>query len=86
MVKAIDFINFIKENKLEEVEFAGGYDDNLCLTFSITLDEEHSIDYEFYQKNGTVIIRLFTYIDNDDCDLETTRLTPERALELRGLA
>ncbi len=86
MTKAINFINFIKENKLEEVEFAGGYDDNLCLTFSVTLDEEHSIDYEFYQKNGTVRIRLFTYIDNDDCDLETEEITSKKALELRGLA
>ncbi len=86
MTKAINFINFINENILEEVEFAGGYDDNLCLTFSVVLNDNQTIDYEFYQKDGTSRIRLFTYIDNDDCDLETKVLTTEEALKLRGLA
>lgn len=86
MTKAINFINFIKENILDEIEFAGGYDDNECLTFTIVLNANQTIDYEFYQKNGSSRIRLFTVLDNDDCDLETEVLTKEEALKLRGLA
>lgn len=86
MTKAIDFIRFIKENILEEVEFAGGYDDNLCLTFTVVLNDNQTIDYEFYQKDGSSRIRLFTVLDNDDCDLETKVLTTNEALKLRGLA
>lgn len=86
MTKAINFINFIRKNFLEDVEFAGGYDDNECLTFTVVLNDNQTIDYEFYQKNGTSRIRLFTVLDNDDCDLETKALTRTQALELRGLA
>ena len=86
MTKAIDFINFIKVNKLEDVAFATGYDDNLCLTFQIKLDDDRTIDYEFaHTGKQETRIRLFTYKEIDDCDLETKELTSEEALKLRGL-
>lgn len=85
MTKAINFINFIRKNFLEDVEFAGGYDNNEYLTFTVVLNDEQSIDYEFFHKDGTSRIRLFTVL-NDDCDLETKVLTRSEALKLRGLA
>lgn len=88
MRKAIDFINFIKVNKLEEVEFANGYDDNYCLTFVVKLDEKHEIMYEFVQKGkqGNKI-RLFTYYEDEqgDFNMDEDQLTTDEALKMRGL-
>lgn len=82
--RAIDLINFIKENKLEDVEFPRGYDDNICISFEVKLDENRNIDYEFYhQTDEPSRIRLFVYSGDD---LESTDITQEEALKLRGLA
>ena len=84
--RAIDLINFIKENKLEDVEFPRGYDDNICISFEVELDEDgnRTIDYEFYhQTDEPSRIRLFVHSEDD---LESTDITQEEALKLRGLA
>lgn len=82
--KALDLINFIKENKLEDVRFPKGYDDNICISFEIELDKNRNIDYEFYhQTDEPSRIRLFIYSGDD---LESTDITQEEALKLRGLA
>lgn len=82
--KAIDLINFIKENKLEDVRFPKGYDDNICISFEVELDENRDIDYEFYhQTDEPSRIRLFVHSGDD---LESTDITQEEALKLRGLA
>lgn len=82
--RAIDLINFIKENKLEDVRFPIGYDDNICISFEVGLDENRNIDYEFYHKTDEPSrIRLFVHSEDD---LESTDITQEEALKLRGLA
>lgn len=89
MAKAIDLINFIEVNKLENVEFATGYDDNYCLSFEVEIDEKHTISYEFSHKNKQETrIRLFTYIEDakGDLDVEDQKISTEMALKLRGLA
>lgn len=87
MSKAIELINFIKANKLEEVEFATGYDDNYCLSFEIELDDDHTISYEFSHKGRQETrIRLFTYYHDDDCNMDVEDITSEKALKLRGIA
>lgn len=87
MAKAIDLINFIKVNKLEEVPFADGYDDNYCLSFEIDIDDDHTISYEFAHKGKQETrIRLFTLYHDDDCNMDEEVISSEKALELRGLA
>ncbi len=88
MAKAIDFIEFIRVNKLEDIEFAKGYDDNYCLSFEVVVDDKHTIDYEFSHKGKQETrIRLFTYFERDeDLDMETQEISTEVALKLRGLA
>lgn len=82
--KALDLINFIKENKLENVSFPKGYDDNICISFEVELGGNRNIDYEFYHKTDEPSrIRLFTYNGED---LEDRNITQKEALELRGLA
>lgn len=82
--KALDLINFILENKLENVDFPKGYDDNICISFEVELDGNRNIDYEFYHKTDKPSrIRLFTYNGED---LETRNITQKEAFELRGLA
>lgn len=82
--RALDLINFIKENKLENENFPKGYDDNICISFEVELDENRNIDYEFYHRTDEPSrIRLFTYIGED---LEARDITQEEALRLRGLA
>lgn len=87
MAKAIDLINFIKENKLEDVEFADGYDDNYCLSFDVEVDDRHTISYEFSHKGEQETrIRLFTDIYNEDNELidqEVQEISSKVALELR---
>ena len=86
--RAIYLINFIKENKLEDVRFPRGYDDSICISFEVELDENRNIDYEFYhQTDEPSRIRLFVYSGDDfGEDLEVKDITQEEALKLRGLA
>lgn len=87
MAKAKEFIDFIEKNKLEDVAFATGYDDNDGLTFEIWLENEsHQIMYSFAQnkKAETFIHELF--FDFDAEDMSSREITTEEALKLRGLA
>ena len=84
MAKAKDFIDFIKKNKLEDVEFATGYDDSYGLSFDIQLEnEDHQVMYQFAQnKKGETYIKEVFFVEEDLFDRE---ITTEEALKLRGL-
>lgn len=89
--KAKEFIDFIKKNKLEDVEFSTGYDNNEGLTFEIYLGEGHEIMYTFstIESIKTWIEEIF-YVETGnflgDVEPHSKEITTEEALKLRGLA
>lgn len=88
-----DLINFIMENKLEDVVIDSEWQDEDRIWMSVSLEKDTSIDYMYNPWTGETLIKYFKIIDHDafcnDLDdekcFEKRLLTKEEALELRGL-
>lgn len=78
-----ELVNFIKSNKLEEVEIQTLWDDSLV--WSIYLDSDHEIEYSF-NYDGEHTIKELIYPEDDDFEIDETIITAEQALQMRGLA
>lgn len=83
----IGLVNFIQNNKLEEIEVQTEWVD--CLVFSVFLDEEHlkEIEYSWNFKEDDTVRYIEWDSDEENLDaIEDKYITFEEALKLRGLA
>ena len=80
-----DLITFCEDNKLMDVKMQTSWRE--CLSWSIFLDEEHDveIEYNWYYDDRRTEIKKIVWYHNDDCDFDSTEISTEEALKLRGL-
>ena len=80
-------VNFIQNNKLEEIEIQTEWVD--CLVFSVFLDKEHlkEIEYSWNFSEDDTVRYIEWDSDEENLDaIEDKYITFEEALKLRGLA
>lgn len=79
--------DFIKENKLEEVEWEYSHENNR-FQFTVYITEIHLIEYCMYLEDepATFITEVTKIFDDPDADEAFYDISSEEALKLRGLA
>ena len=80
-----DLINFIVENKLEDVVIDSEWQEEDKIWMTVKINENASIDYTYEPSTGNTEIKWFEIVEVDHDDVIVKALSKEEALILRGL-